>query len=291
MIRTLMTGLAAAMFLVGCTTTDDITGERSPYRTGTGAIVGAIAGAAAGTLAGGDDRRNALIGAGIGALAGGAIGHYMDANERNLRQRLAGTGVGVTRVSQSQILLNFPADLTFDFNQDSVKGQFVPTLSNVASLLGEYPQTTVDVYGHADSVGSDAYNQDLSERMDDGMFLTLLLLIFGDDGSMQVINAGHHPALLVRRGEVMTTKSHGAALGMLPDVPYEVSETVALESGDLLLAFTDGLVEAHDPADKGRLFGEERVRELLIEHAAHGTSAAEIARSLAEAAQIGRAHV
>lgn len=164
MIRKLMTGLAAAMALVGCTTTDDITGERSPYRTGTGAIVGAIGGAALGTLAGGDDRRNALIGAGIGALAGGAIGHYMDENERNLRQRLAGTGVGVTRVSQGQILLNFPADLTFDFNQDSVKGQFVPTLRNVASLLGEYPQTTVDVYGHADSVGSDAYNQDLSER-------------------------------------------------------------------------------------------------------------------------------
>ena len=128
------------------------------------------------------------------------------------------------------------------------------------------------------------HNQDLSERIDDGMFLTLLLLVFGDDGSMQVINAGHHPALLVRRGEVLTTQRHGAALGMLPEEPYEVSETVALESGDLLLAFTDGLIEAHDPADKGRLFGEEQVRALLIEHAAKGTSAEEIARSLAEAA-------
>jgi serine phosphatase RsbU (regulator of sigma subunit) len=128
------------------------------------------------------------------------------------------------------------------------------------------------------------HNQDLSERIDDGMFLTLLLLVFGDDGSMQVLNAGHHPALLVRRGEVLTTRSHGAALGMLPEVPYQVSETVALESGDLLLAFTDGLIEAHDPTDKGRLFGEEQVRELLIQHAAQGTSAEEIARSLAEAA-------
>jgi outer membrane protein OmpA-like peptidoglycan-associated protein len=164
MIRKIITGLAAALFLVGCTTVDPVTGERETNRTGTGAIIGAIAGAAAGTLAGGDDRRNAMIGAGIGALAGAAIGNYMDRTYQNLRERLAGSGVGVTRVSQSQILLNFPSDLTFDFNRDDVKGQFVPTLRNVGGILREYEQTTVDVYGHADSVGSDAYNQELSER-------------------------------------------------------------------------------------------------------------------------------
>ena len=108
--------------------------------------------------------RNALIGAGIGALAGAGIGHYMDQQEQNLRERLRGTGVGVTRVNEGQILLNFPADLTFDFNRDSVKGQFVPVLMNTANVLHDYPQTTVDVYGHADSVGSESYNQDLSER-------------------------------------------------------------------------------------------------------------------------------
>lgn len=164
MIRKFMTGLAAVMFLVSCTNVDPVTGERTRNNTGTGAIIGAIVGAGAGTLAGGDDRRNALIGAGIGALAGTAIGNYMDRTYQNLRERLAGTGVGVTRVSQSQILLNFPADLTFDFNSDAVKGQFVPTLRNVGSILTEYNQTTVDVYGHADSVGSDDYNQGLSER-------------------------------------------------------------------------------------------------------------------------------
>src|SRR5258706_2800122 len=164
MIRKILIGLAAVMFAASCTTTDEVTGERSPNRTGTGAIVGAILGAGAGTLAGGDDRRNALIGAGVGALAGAAIGHYMDQQEHNLRERLRGTGVGVTRVNEGQILLNFPADLTFDFNRDSVKGQFVPVLMNTASVLHDYPQTTVDVYGHADAIGPDSYNQDLSER-------------------------------------------------------------------------------------------------------------------------------
>lgn len=164
MIRKLLVGLAAVVMMAGCTTVDPVTGEREYNRTATGAIIGAIGGAAAGTLAGGDDRRNAMIGAGIGALAGAAIGNYMDRTYQNLRERLAGSGVGVTRVNQSQILLNFPSDLTFDFNRDAVKGQFVPTLQNVGSILRDYDQTTVDVYGHADSVGADAYNQELSER-------------------------------------------------------------------------------------------------------------------------------
>lgn len=164
MIRKIAVGLAAVFFLASCTNVDPVTGERTRNNTGTGAIIGAIVGAGAGTLAGGDDRRNALIGAGIGALAGAGIGNYMDRTYQNLRERLAGTGVGVTRVSQSQILLNFPADLTFDFDRDAVKGQFVPTLRDVGSVLREYEQTTVDVYGHADCRGADAYNQDLSER-------------------------------------------------------------------------------------------------------------------------------
>src|SRR5262245_2285707 len=164
MIRNIVDIAAAGMLLIGCTTVDQVTGERETNRTATGAIIGAITGAAAGTLAGGDDRRNAMIGAGIGALAGAAIGNYMDRTYQNLRERLAGTGVGVERVSQSQIRLIFPSDLTFDFNRDSVKSQFVPTLRNTGNVLREYDQTTVDVYGHADSVGTDSYNQDLSER-------------------------------------------------------------------------------------------------------------------------------
>lgn len=164
MIRKVTAALAALVLITGCTTVDPVTGERETNRTGTGAILGAIIGAGAGTLAGGDDRRNAMIGAGVGALAGAAIGNYMDRTYQNLRERLAGTGVGVERVSQSQIRLIFPADLTFDFNRDTVKSQFTGTLRDTGNVLRTYDQTTVDVIGHADSVGSDEYNMDLSQR-------------------------------------------------------------------------------------------------------------------------------
>ena len=164
MIRTITAALAAIVLVTGCTTVDPVTGERTTNRTATGAIIGAVVGAGAGTLAGGDDRRNALIGAGVGALAGAAIGNYMDRTYQNLRQRLAGTGVGVERVSQEQIRLVFPADLTFDLDRDNVKNQFVPTLRDTGNVLREYDQTLVDVYGHADCTGGEDYNLDLSQR-------------------------------------------------------------------------------------------------------------------------------
>jgi outer membrane protein OmpA-like peptidoglycan-associated protein len=154
----------AALGLAGCTTIDPNTGERVPNRAATGAIIGAITGAAAGTAAGGDDRRNAVIGAGVGALAGGAVGGYMDRQEARMRQEMAGTGVEVVRESESQIKLVMPSDITFDTNQAIVKSGFQPVLADVARALVAQPSTTINVIGHADSVGTDAHNQALSER-------------------------------------------------------------------------------------------------------------------------------
>ncbi len=188
MFRKATAALAALMLVVGCTTVDPVTGEREPNRTANGAIIGAIVGAAAGTLAGGDDRRNAMIGAGIGALGGAAIGNYMDRTYQNLRERLAGTGVNVERVSQSRIRLIFPADLTFDFNRDTVKSQFVGTLQDTGGVLRTYEQTTVDVIGHADSVGSDDYNLDLSQRRANNV---ANLLQSGGVQGVRILKEGH----------------------------------------------------------------------------------------------------
>jgi outer membrane protein OmpA-like peptidoglycan-associated protein len=129
-----------------------------------------------------------MIGAGIGALGGAAIGNYMDRTYQNLRERLAGTGVGVERVSQSRIRLIFPADLTFDFNRDTVKSQFTGTLRDTGSVLRTYDQTTVDVIGHADSVGDDAYNLNLSQRRADNV---ASLLQSGGVQSVRLLKEGH----------------------------------------------------------------------------------------------------
>jgi outer membrane protein OmpA-like peptidoglycan-associated protein len=176
----LATLTAGALALSGCTTVDPQSGERVPNRTMTGVIVGAIGGAAAGTMAGGDDGRNAAVGAVVGAIAGGAVGAYMDRQERQLREQLAGSGVQVERVAEDQIRLVMPSDITFDTASADIRGQFRPILVDVSSVLEANPSSMIDVIGHADSRGSDDYNLDLSERR--AMAVSSLLLNNGVQG-------------------------------------------------------------------------------------------------------------
>lgn len=160
--KILTTAVLGAFVLAGCTT-DPFTGQQKVSNTAGGATIGALAGAAAGTLAGGDDRRNALIGAGIGALAGGGIGAYMDRQESELRTQLANSGVSVTR-NGNNIILNMPSNITFPVDGDQIQPGFVNTLNSVGLVLQRYNQTLVNVAGHTDSTGGDAYNLALSQR-------------------------------------------------------------------------------------------------------------------------------
>ncbi|HEX6860726.1 MAG TPA: OmpA family protein [Caulobacteraceae bacterium] len=158
--------LMAATAMTACTTTDPYTGQTVRSNTRTGAILGAAVGAGLGYLSNDKSeqgRKNALLGAGVGALAGAGVGAYMDKQQAELRRQLAGTGVTVTRQGDN-IVLNMPGDVTFAYDRADVQPQFYKVLDDVATTLNQYPQTVVDVVGHADSTGSDAYNQALSER-------------------------------------------------------------------------------------------------------------------------------
>lgn len=156
-------GLAAMLATTACTT-DPQTGQRSISKAAIGGIGGALGGYLLGDLAGGrNDRTEKILGAGIGAVAGAGIGAYMDAQERKLREETAGTGVDVIRDGDN-LLLRMPSGITFAYDKADVQPQFQPTLNDVASVLSQYPKTYIDVYGHTDSDGSDAYNQTLSER-------------------------------------------------------------------------------------------------------------------------------
>lgn len=162
-----MIAAALSLTLSGCATyTGQTTDPNDPNRTRTGALIGAGVGAVAGAATGDDaeDRRNrALAGAAVGAAVGAGVGVYQDRQEAALRQRMAGTGVDVVRQGDN-ILLNMPSNITFDFNSSALKPQFHSVLDNVASTLNEYGQSRIEVTGHTDSVGSDAYNQRLSEQ-------------------------------------------------------------------------------------------------------------------------------
>lgn len=55
-------------------------------------------------------------------------------------------------------------DVKFDFDKDRVKEESYGDIKNLADFMNQYPQTSTTVEGHTDSVGTDAYNQKLSER-------------------------------------------------------------------------------------------------------------------------------
>jgi len=160
---TLVSVLGLAMTLSGCVTNPE-TGKKSISKTAIGGTGGALGGYLLGDLIGGrNDRTEKLLGAGIGALAGAGIGRYMDNQEKRLRQQTAGTGVNVIRDGDN-LILDMPSEVTFAVNSSNIEPGFRSTLDGLASTLNEYEQTYIDVLGHTDSTGSDAFNQALSER-------------------------------------------------------------------------------------------------------------------------------
>lgn len=152
--------------LAACQTIDPYTGETKTSSATKGALIGAAAGAVVGLVSGDDAverRQRALIGAGVGALAGAAIGNYMDRQEAKLRAELEGTGVSVTRIGDN-ITLNMPGNVTFATDSSDLSPNFFDVLNSVSTVLTEFDKTVVEVAGHTDSTGPDAYNQSLSER-------------------------------------------------------------------------------------------------------------------------------
>jgi outer membrane protein OmpA-like peptidoglycan-associated protein len=88
----------------------------------------------------------------------------MDRAETELRRDMAPAGVAVERVSPDEIRLVMPSDITFDFDRAEVRREFMPRVADLARTLNTYSGMSIEIVGHADAIGSGAYNQALSER-------------------------------------------------------------------------------------------------------------------------------
>ena len=129
-----------------------------------GALIGTGAGAAIGGAIGsknGGTAKGAIIGAAVGGAAGVIIGHQMDQQARELDQNIP--GAEVERVGEG-IQVTFESGLLYDFNSAEVKPTARQNLQTLAASLDRYPDTELLIAGHTDSVGTDSYNQQLSER-------------------------------------------------------------------------------------------------------------------------------
>lgn len=134
-------------------------------------------------------------------------------------------------------------------------------------------------------------NEDLSERMEDGRFVTMLLVVLGADGSFELVNAGHSDPLIWRAQKRKVEAFDEAfgmqrdmALGFIDDHEYSISAKGTLEPGDIMVFFSDGLTEARDPRDHDLMFGDAGVAEQLERLAGADATPREIAAAIAEAA-------
>jgi phosphoserine phosphatase RsbU/P len=93
-------------------------------------------------------------------------------------------------------------------------------------------------------------------------YLSMFLALVENKGQrLRYVNAGHVPPAVIRAdGRIEYLEEGGMVVGLLPDPRYD-SAVVELSPGDLLVACTDGITEAMDPA--GNEFGKPRLAELV----------------------------
>ena len=151
--------LSVGILGTGCST------YKSMNKTERGAVIGAAGGAVAGgvigKVAGNNPALGAVIGTVVGGAAGAVIGRQMDKQAKEIEQTVP--GAEVERVGEG-IVVNFNEKVLFGFNQSALNANSYAALDKLVTVLNKYGQTDLKIYGHTDSKGTDAYNQDLSER-------------------------------------------------------------------------------------------------------------------------------
>lgn len=114
-------------------------------------------------------------------------------------------------------------------------------------------------------------------------FISLFALTIDVDRSrIRYSNAGHHPPVhwIARTETTQWLRPTGPALGLMHAPPF-TSETLAFHSGDVLVLYTDGLVEARNA--RGEEFGEDRLVAYVAQH--HAASAEDLLSGLVRAAE------
>lgn len=158
----------AASGISACAT--DQYGRKRPLTdTQRGVIIGAATGAVIGGLAKKSNRsKGALIGAVGGGIAGAAVGAYMDKQKQDLEKALAPERTsGAIQVEEMQgdiLRVTMTEQTAFEFDSARIKPGFNSTMDKISNVVNRYGKTHLTIVGHTDNVGTEQYNQGLSQR-------------------------------------------------------------------------------------------------------------------------------
>lgn len=147
--------LSATLILTGC---------KSLTKTQKGGAVGVAAGGAMGAVIGkaaGNTALGAIIGATVGGATGAVIGNKMDKQAREIENKVP--DAKVERVGEG-IVVEFSSNILFDFDKATLSEEAKKNLDKLVTVLNTYADTDIEVQGHTDDQGSEAYNKGLSQR-------------------------------------------------------------------------------------------------------------------------------
>jgi sigma-B regulation protein RsbU (phosphoserine phosphatase) len=156
----------------------------------------------------------------------------------------------------------FPlADGHFGFVLGDVAGKGPPAALLTAMIQGILSAQVVTATSPAQLMAR--VNASLIRRSIQNRFATVFYGALAPDGRLVYCNAGHNPPVLLQRRGVTRLETGGLILGLFPQATYD-EETLALEDGDLLVVFSDGVTEAFNAA--GEEFGEPQMLACLEGH-------------------------
>jgi len=137
-----------------------------------------------------------------------------------------------------------------------------------AALLMSNVQAAVKAFASADVEPArmcEKVNRVVCSNTAEDRFITFFYCVLDSENKKLIYaNAGHNAPIIARKdGSALRLEEGGSVLGPFPDWSFTEGE-VALEAGDRVLLFTDGITEVRD--SHGEEFTEERLINLLIEN-------------------------
>jgi len=158
----------AAFFISGSLLFTSCEAVKNANNTQKGAAIGTAAGAVLGGILGnnigkgGNAPLGAVLGGVVGGVAGGVIGNKMDKQAKEIKETLP--GAEVERVGEGiKVTLN-ENTVNFDFNSANLTSLAKSNLDKLVTVLKNNPDTNINIYGHTDSIGSDAVNLRISAQ-------------------------------------------------------------------------------------------------------------------------------
>lgn len=197
--------------------------------------------------------------------------------------RIRGLVTAVSQVPMREVggdLYDFlePNDHSLGVLMADVSGHGVPA-ALIASMVKANFSSQYHNTPHPEQVLA-TLNRNLCGQIEKQFVTAGLLYVDVEAKSLRYASAGHLPLLCLRResGDILEFNARGGLLGYFPELLYE-STTSKIHSGDRLVLYTDGILEARSLQD--REFGEEQFFSLMRSEA--NTDADRLCKRIIEA--------